>query len=292
MTVLVFLDQAHDDGRIVDASQPQLMATDLGATRGDGVFESLLAVAGAPRKLEAHLARLASSAAALALTVPDADAWRRAISTGLREFTAAGPDRSSAVVKLLATRGVEGAEHATAWVQVSPVPAATLAQREAGLRVLLLERGYDSTVAQRAPWLLMGAKTLSYAVNMAAVRYAKAHGADDVIFTSSDGKVLEGPTSTVLLAHDRDGQKTLITPQLESGILAGTSQSALFAAAKEQGWELGYGPLEPHHLHEADAVWLISSIRLLAPVISLDGQDLRTSATLTAELTDLVDRFI
>ncbi|MFC3300444.1 aminodeoxychorismate lyase [Arthrobacter agilis] len=292
MTVLVFLDPAHDDGRLVDATQPQLLATDLGATRGDGIFESMLAVDGTPRKEQAHLDRLASSAAALDLTVPGADAWSRAIRTGLGAFAEAEPDRTHAVVKLVATRGVEGAGQATAWVQVAPVPAATLAQREAGLKVLFLERGYDSTVAQRAPWLLMGAKTLSYAVNMAAIRYAKAQGADDVIFTSSDGKVLEGPTSTVLLAYDRDGRRTLLTPQLESGILAGTSQSALFVAAKEQGWELGYGPLEPHHLLEADAVWLISSIRLLAPVLSLDGQELRTSAALTAELTGLVERFV
>ena len=292
MTVLVFLDPAHSDGRMADPAQPQLLATDLGATRGDGIFESLLAVDGSPRKEQAHLSRLASSAAALDLTVPDADAWSRAIRTGLREFAAAEPDRDQAVVKLIETRGVEGADRATAWVQVSPVPAATRQQRETGLKVLFLERGYDSTVAQRAPWLLMGAKTLSYAVNMAAIRHAKAQGADDVIFTSSDGKVLEGPTSTVLLAYDRDGRKTLLTPQLESGILAGTSQSALFAAAKEQGWELGYGPLEPHHLLEADAVWLISSIRLLAPVLSLDGQEIRSSAALTAELTDLVDRFV
>ena len=292
MTVLVFLDPAHDDGRIADASQPQLMISDLGATRGDGVFESMLAVDGTPRKERAHLARLASSAAALDLQVPDAEAWSRAIRTALRAFAAAEPGRSDAVVKLIATRGVEGAGRATAWVQAAPVPASTLAQREAGLKVLFLERGYDSTVAQRAPWLLMGAKTLSYAVNMAAIRYAKAHGADDVIFTSSDGKVLEGPTSTVLLARERDGRKTLLTPQLESGILAGTSQAALFAAAKEQGWELGYGPLEPHHLLEADAVWLISGIRLLAPVLSLDGQELRTSAPLTAELTELVHRFV
>ncbi len=293
MTVLVFLDPAHDDGRVVDASQPQLMATDLGATRGDGIFESLLAVEGSPRKEQAHLARLASSAAALDLIVPDADAWSRAIRTALREFADTRPDGDpAAVVKLIATRGVEGGGRATAWVQAAPVPEATLKQRETGLKVLFLERGYDSTVAQRAPWLLMGAKTLSYAVNMAAVRHAKAQGADDVIFTSSDGKVLEGPTSTVLLAYDRDGKKTLLTPQLESGILAGTSQSALFAAAKEQGWELGYGPLEPHHLLESDAVWLISSIRLLAPVLSLDGQELRSSSSMTAELTELVDRFV
>ena len=292
MTVLVFLDSAHEHGRVVDASQPQLMATDQGATRGDGVFESLLAVDGSPRKEQAHLDRLASSAAALHLAVPAAEAWSRAIRTGLAEYAAASPADTEAVVKLVATRGVEGAPEPTAWVQVSPVPAATRQQREHGISVLLLDRGYDSTVAQRAPWLLMGVKTLSYAVNMAAIRYAKERGADDVIFTSSDGKVLEGPTSTVLLARQRDGVKTLLTPQRESGILPGTSQGALFRAASEAGWELGYGPLEPKHLLEADAVWLISSIRLLAPVTAIDGRDIPQAPELTRELSALVDRFL
>ncbi|WP_026550468.1 aminodeoxychorismate lyase [Arthrobacter sp. Br18] len=292
MTVLVFLDAAHGDGRIVDPSKPQLMANDLGATRGDGIFESLLAVDGASRKERAHLDRLASSAAALDLAIPASEAWSRAIRTALGEFTAAEPGHAEAVVKLVATRGTEGATEPTAWVQVSPVPASTRQQQAAGVKVLLLERGYDSTVAQRAPWLLMGAKTLSYAVNMAAVRYAKSQGADDVIFTSSDGKVLEGPTSTVLLARRRGDTKTLQTPQLESGILPGTSQSALFDAARKSGWELGYGPLEPRHLLEADAVWLISSVRLLTPVTAIDGTPVPTSEELTHELSQLVDRFI
>ena len=51
---LISLQETDEDGRIADATQPQLMATDLGATRGDGVFESLLAVEGRPRKLQAH----------------------------------------------------------------------------------------------------------------------------------------------------------------------------------------------------------------------------------------------
>ena len=77
-TVLVFLDPRFYDGRIADASQPQLMATDQGATRGDGVFESMLAVGGNPRKLDAHLRRLQGSARALELAIPAEDTWRRA----------------------------------------------------------------------------------------------------------------------------------------------------------------------------------------------------------------------
>jgi 4-amino-4-deoxychorismate lyase len=298
-TVLVFLDPDYEYGRIADPAQPQLMATDQGATRGDGVFESMLAVAGRTRKIQAHLDRLGGSARALDLEIPGQETWRRAIETGVAAFRsdnpAASPEEDEAVVKLLVTRGAEGTATPTCWVQVSAVAAAGRRQREAGIDVILLDRGYDSDVAERAPWLLLGAKTLSYAVNMAALRHAHKQGADDVIFTSSDGRVLEGPTSTVLLAHvetagDGETAKRLITPQLDSGILAGTSQGALFAAAKAAGWELGYGPLEPQDLFDADAVWLISSIRRLAPVNHIDGKEIGTPALrkqLTAELNEL-----
>ncbi|MDR7159437.1 aminodeoxychorismate lyase [Arthrobacter sp. BE255] len=302
--VLVFLDPAFPAGRLADASQPQLMVTDQGATRGDGVFETMLAVGGNVRKLQAHLDRLEGSAEALDLVIPNQDQWRAAIGTGVADHRtqhpAPAPGEDELVVKLVVTRGVEGAASPTCWVQVSPVGAAARRQRETGIDVILLDRGYDSDVAERAPWLLMGAKTLSYAVNMAALRHAHKQGADDVIFTSSDGRVLEGPTSTVLLAHletsdggDAAGSRTvkrLITPQLDSGILPGTSQGALFTAAKAAGWELGYGPLEPQDLLDADAVWLISSIRLLAPVNHIDGKEIGTPAIqkqLTAELNEL-----
>ncbi|WP_427005844.1 aminodeoxychorismate lyase [Pseudarthrobacter sp. H2] len=300
--VLVFLDPAYADGRVADASKPQLMATDQGATRGDGVFESLLAVGGQPRKLQAHLDRLAGSARVMDLVIPAEDAWRRAIGTAIGEYRSQhGPAGAGdeLVVKLLATRGVEGASTATCWVQASEPGPSGRRQRETGIDVILLDRGYDSDVGERAPWLLLGAKTLSYAVNMAALRYARKHGADDVIFTSADGMVLEGPTSTVLLAHletSDDGAggvrtvRRLITPQQDSGILPGTSQGALFTAAKAAGWELGYGPLEPKDLLDADAVWLISSIRLLAPVNHIDGQEIGTPELrrqLTAELNEL-----
>ena len=305
--VLVFLDPAFEGGRIADASKPQLMATDQGATRGDGVFESLLAVGGRPRKLQAHLDRLAGSARVLELDIPAEDQWRRAIETAIGEYR--GPQAPAAsgapaaadelVVKLLVTRGVEGEGRPTCWVQAAAPGAAGRRQRETGIDVLLLDRGYDSEIGERAPWLLLGAKTLSYAVNMAALRYAHHQGADDVIFTSADGRVLEGPTSTVLLAHletSDDGQggvrtiRRLITPQLDSGILPGTSQGALFTAAKAAGWELGYGPLEPKDLLDADAVWLISSVRLLAPVNHIDGTEIGTPELrkqLTAELNAL-----
>ncbi|MDQ4502498.1 aminodeoxychorismate lyase [Sinomonas sp. ASV322] len=299
-TVLVFLDPAHPDGRIEDASKPTLYATDQGVNRGDGVFETLLVLDGHVRKLPAHLSRLASSAGMIHLDVPGHEQWERAIVTALAEYQRTVGVLDEVVVRLVATRGVEGTHVPTCWVAAFPPAHSAKRQREHGIDVLLLDRGYDSDLAERAPWLLLGAKTLSYAVNMAALRFAHDRGADDVIFTSRDGKVLEGPTSTVLVAHaetDDAGRvtfKRLVTPELDSGILPGTSQGALFAAAKKEGWELGYGPLEPDDLFDADAVWLISSVRLLTPVNHIDGKPIGTNPALvkalTEELAGLFDR--
>lgn len=331
-SVAVFLEPSTGGltTRVADPRRPAVLVTDQGLTRGDGIFETMTAVAGPDghriRKEDSHLQRLLSSAGSLGLAVPDAADWRRAAAAGLEAYAAGNPGQD-AVVKLVATRGPEGSAggghyvrgtadlgsdgeltDATAtpgtapdaasltgtyWVLVSPVSPGLAAAGQRGVSVLLLDRGFDSGASERAPWLLMGAKTLSYAVNMAALRYASAQGADDVIFVSSDGKVLEGPTSTVLLARrvpTADGGQTveLVTPLRSSGILPGTSQGTIFAAAQAAGWELGYGPLEPADLYDADGVWLVSSVRGVAPVTRLDG----TALDVDRELTDRLAAFL
>lgn len=288
MSSLVFLDPAYPAGYLADISAPQLPVTVQGVTRGDGIFESMLYTNQAVRKFEAHLARLASSAELSDLIIPGARTWYAAVDTAVADFDATG-GAEEAVVKLIAARGEHDEDPAICWVTVTPAPALGKEQRESGVDVLLLDRGYDSKLAERAPWLMMGAKTLSYSINMAALRYARKHGAHDVIFTSADGIVLEAPTSTVLVAQ-RDGEtKRLLTPMLETGILPGTTQSAIFDAAAQDGWELGYGPLRPEDLYQADGVWLVSSIRLLTPVRTLDAKPLRLDAELHEELSALSD---
>ena len=286
--------------------KPQLMATDQGATRGDGVFESLLAVGGRPRKLQAHLdpagrVRPAAGAGHPRARTPGGAPSTTAIGEYRRQHLpgAAAADGRGRGEAARDPRRRRAPPRPPAGSRPPPPAPPGGASARPAIDVILLDRGYDSEVGERAPWLLLGAKTLSYAVNMAALRYAHPQGADDVIFTSADGRVLEGPTSTVLLAHletSDDGAggvrtiRRLITPQLDSGILPGTSQGALFTAAKAAGWELGYGPLEPQDLLDADAVWLISSIRLLAPVNHIDGKEIGTPELrrqLTAELNAL-----
>lgn len=268
------------DGTVCDPARPFLAADDLAAVRGDGVFETLLVRDGVVREQEPHLARLARSAAALDLPAPDRDAWRVCIDTVRAQW--ARPE--DLVVRLVLTRGREGTGEATAYATGSPVSDAAVRQRAEGVAVVTLERGVSTGLAARAPWLLLGAKTLSYAVNMAALRHAARVGADDVVFTSAEGTVLEGPTSTVVLARGR----TLVTPPNDIGILVGTTQRALFRAATAAGWECRVEPVPVADLLRADGVWLASSVRLLARVRTLDGAPLR-DAGLAAELAALLE---
>ena len=273
------------DGTVCDPELALLAADDLAAVRGDGVFETLLVIGGVAREAEPHLARLARSAAMLDLPEPELDRWRACIGTVIERWRS----DDDFALRLVLSRGREGGDSVTGYATASPVSDTVLEQRANGIAVLSMDRGVSSDAAQRAPWLLLGAKTLSYAVNMAAMRHANRAGADDVIFTSTDDYVLEGPTSTVVLATGR----TLRTPPAAVGILPGTTQQALFRVAERAGWNCEVAPVRPAELMGADAVWLASSVRLLSHVHTLDGQslgDATRGAELTHELQQLLAR--
>ncbi|WP_022872208.1 aminodeoxychorismate lyase [Nesterenkonia alba] len=298
--VAVRIDAEHPSGLVFDPHQPQLRVTDLGVVRGDGVFETMLARDGQVRKFEAHLQRLARSARLTEIGIPPAESWRSAVQRGLDEFRNRGGLPDEVTIRLTATRGVDGepasddpAFAGTYWALLSPVSEEIKAKRGAPIAVTLLDRGHDATAAERAPWLLLSAKTLSYAVNMAALRWAKSHGFDDVIFTTSDGHILEAPTSTVLLLRknpDEPQRPTLLTPILETGILPGTTQGAIFTAAERAGWNLGYGPLTPEDLYTADHLWLVSSVRLASPVARVEDRELAVDPTWTQKLNEFLNQ--
>lgn len=273
---------AATGSRLGDAATPVLRVDDLGPTRGDGVFETASLVHGNVQALEAHLTRFVQSAAMLELPRPDVEIWRDAVRAVAASLTSRGVPSGS--IKFVLTRGVEGSGVPTGWVLGTASPDFTR-ERTEGIRVVLLDRGYRHDVPQTAPWLLAGAKTLSYAVNRAAQREAARRGADDVLFVSSDGYLLEGPTSSLLL---RIGSR-LVTPRVDLGILSGTTQADLFTWAETAGYATGYELLTPGDLESADAAWLVSSVRHVAPVRSVDGRHRAVDGELTGRLNAALD---
>ncbi|MDT5227231.1 MAG: 4-amino-4-deoxychorismate lyase [Mycobacterium sp.] len=278
------------DGAVHPSGTPLLFADDLAAVRGDGVFETLLVRDGGACLVEAHLNRLAHSAKLLELPSPDLTAWRRAITQATQQWTSQTNDE--AAMRLVYSRGRESGSAPTAYVTVNPVADRIATVRREGLAALTLPRQLPSAGVEAMPWLLAGAKTLSYAINMAALRHADRHGAGDVIFVSSDGYILEGPRSTVVIASGGDdGNVCLLTPPPWYPILRGTTQQALFTVARAKGYDCDYRALRVPDLFAAQGIWLVSSMTLAARVHTLDGRAL-PRAPLTAEFAELVDAAI
>jgi 4-amino-4-deoxychorismate lyase len=266
---------------VVDPSLPVVAADDAGLTRGDGCFEGLRLFrddTGAPvlSDLEAHLDRLGRSAGALGIAF-DRPRWTELAETLRHAWNERCPDDPEAAVKFVLTRGrsTTTTEVPTGFATASDLPDGTLAARSDGIDVVALPRGYHSAAFGDAPWLLGGVKTLSYAINMAAQREAARRGAHDVIFISSDGLLLEAPTSSVVWVAD-DTLHTVAAG--DNGILASITQRVLFDQADAAGIKTSVGSGTVDDLRAADAVLLVGSVRGPVGVRALDGVALPVSS--------------
>ena len=271
---------------VVDPSTPIIRADDAGVTRGDGCFEGIrvrtdAAGRSVADKLDRHLARMTRSAAALDIGF-DAVAWRDLVDTACAAWT--GPAPGEAALKLVLTRGSVARGEPSGFLTISQLNSDYPRQRREGIRVITLARGLPSDAFASAPWLLGGVKTLSYAVNMAAQREADRLGAEDAVFVSTDGWVLEAPTGSVVWAT---GSALHTTPLTGTGILAGTTQQLLFERAAAAGWQTADTLARVDELHAADAVWIVSSVRGPVEVIELDGKARAHNPPLDTEIKTL-----
>jgi len=266
--VLVLLDRGAP--RLADPSAPVLRADDLGVLRGESVFETVRIAGGRPAFLDAHLRRLQSSADRLEIALPGG--WVELVALALAHW----PD-ADGILRLVCSKGPApvgpgavgpGAvgPGAVGFGLLTPMPAETVAAR-AGVTAITLTLGVPAGLRKGAPWLLGGVKSTSYAANMASQRHARDLGADDVVWVSSDGEVLEAPTSTVAwIAAGR-----LVTPPPSVGILPGTTLQAVLDLQLVDA-DVRRGTVA--ELRAAEEVLLLSSGRGIAPVVRLDDVEL------------------
>lgn len=163
------------DGQVLAAADATVPLTDEGFLRGDAVFDAMLVRGGRTHARRRHLARLARSAAAVQLPLPDAEV-ARALDGLLRAW---GPHDGA--VRVIVTRGgaVRGLIGPVSWPDT--------------LHLAVVEMPWRS--------VLSGVKTLSYAANQWALRQARDRGADDALIVDG-GRVQELPTGAIVLVHD------------------------------------------------------------------------------------------
>ena len=230
---------ASVDGAITPAGQAVIPVADEGLLRGDGAFEVIRLYGGRPFALDEHVERLGRSCEGLKLPV-DLDVLRAEVDALLEAGAVDG------LLRLVVTRG--GRRIAI----VEPRP-----QYGATARV--------ATVTFSPSRVLDGLKTLSYAGNMLALRIAKEQGADEALFVTPHGRVLEGTTWTFFWV---DGGR-LHTPPLSERILDSITRRRLL---EECDVEERICTLDG--LRAAQEAFIASTVREVMPIAAVDDRAL------------------
>lgn len=262
-------------------------ADDLGFTRGDGVFDATRVVTDRDGRssvdhLELHLDRFDASITGIGGTLINRRAWQATIDEALEQWTLPG----EAVLKIMYSNGQES-QHPLG-DDIRPTEVFTLTQLtegavrdRLGVHVAMLSRGMPSDAFHDRPWLLGGVKTLSYAVNVAAKREALRRGAQDVLFTTTDGYCLEAPTSALVCLLDG---RLVTTPIEGTGILHSITQRVVFDNAARDGFETDTRLMTTDEAIASEGAWFLSSVRGVVPILSFDGHELPQHDNLTARI--------
>ena len=220
--------------------------------RNQGIFETLLVVAGEPVELEAHLSRLARSLEVL-------------------------------YSQELPTRAEDELRHAAEGIplgrlRIAAVPA------EDGLRVDLLAEGVESEAV--FPERGVRLRTHPIGGGLGAHKWVHRTGIDRPAAGESgalivdEGEVLEAGWANIFAF--RGG--TLFTPPLDGRLLPGTTRAALLEMAAAGGVEAHARSLASNELHAADEVFLTGSIRGIEAALELDGEPLAGCGPLSNRL--------
>jgi D-alanine transaminase len=246
------------NGSFLPLAEAQIPVLDRGFIFGDGVYEVIPAFGRRPFRLDAHLRRLDRSLGAIGMRpVLAAAVWTEIFARLLS--TNEGEDQT---VYVHITRGVAPRVHApppglapTVFVMSTPLARQDLVQT------------VSAVTHEDFRWQRCDIKSISLLGNVLLRQFAVDAGAHEAILLR-DGQVTEGASSNVFVVHD--GQ--LYTPPHSHLLLPGVTRDLLVELLADTADAVREAPVTGQMLRSAAEIWLSSSGRELAPVVTLDGR--------------------
>ena len=249
------------NGEFLPPERASVSVFDRGFIFGDGVYEVIPVFGGRLFRLPHHLTRLERSAAEIRLRNPLTHAeWEQVFARLVRDN--GGGDQS---VYLQITRGVAPRDHAfppgatpTVFAYAQPVkyPAPDA-----------IAPGVAAVTAGDVRWLRCDIKAIALLANALLRQQAIDQGAAEAILIR-DGMAMEGAASNIFVV--RNG--TLITPPAGPLILTGITRDLVLELAQANGIPAREEPIPEAALHDADEIWLTSSVREVTAVTQLNDR--------------------
>ena len=251
------------NGALLPEGQARISPLDLGFLYGYGLFETMRSYSGHIFRLRQHLERLARSAAVLGIPV-ETGPLERACYDVLRANSL-----TDARVRLAVSIG-EG--KGTPDPPPSPQPTTFIsAASYAPLPHDTYRNGFKaatSSIRQNSQSPLSRMKSANYLDHVLARKAARAAGADEALLLNERGFLCEGSTTNIFLVS----KGGLLTPDEESGCLAGVTRQAVINLALHKGMSVDQREIRPDELAQADEAFVTNSVLELMPLSEVDGQ--------------------
>ncbi len=263
------------NGKLVPKDQAVISVGDLGFQYGLGFFETIRVEDGQPQFLDDHIRRFYRTWEALFDTPTPDLTWDAIIQQVIKKN---GLEKQIAAVKIMATFG-EPAEflHHNLIVtarKYSPRPAIS---EKNGLDLSLYPHPRQTPMADH--------KTLNYLYYFKAGKWGNQQGADEAMILNPDGSVSETNTANLLLIDGKD--KKVICPK-SPHVLAGVMEKLLIQYLVEQGFQVENRKIMPEDLFSVDHVIMTNSLIGVVPVLSLDGEQLKSNPDFCQKICDAV----
>ena len=230
---------------------------DKGWMSGNGIFETIKTVDNKPWAMSRHMRRAVSSAQKIGLRVPAEELIREAV-----ERLCMAEKHSYGVLRI--SFGQNGN-----WSAVH-LPYEPIRQ---GAKLL----SYDKEIA------ILGQpiKSYPYTHRLEILEAIKLFGADEAIVCNDKGKVCEGSVTNLLLRIEN----TWVTPPISDGVLPGVMRALVIEYCG-----VSVRSIDASEIPRVQSAFLLSSLRIAQPVISIDGREIEQSLDFNSEIQAMAVR--
>jgi D-alanine transaminase len=255
-------DIAFVNGVFGPAADAVVSIDDRGFQFADSVYEVVVAFAGRPFELDAHLARLRRSMELTDMSLDDSPFDLPAV---IRE----GLERCAydeAMIYIQITRGVQPRSHLVEQ-KLTPTLVATFREKPT-VSPEKRERGYAVMTLDDPRWRHCEIKSTALLPNVLARNRARREGFDDAVFIGDAGDIREATAANIFIVSG----DVLVTPQANESILHGVTRRFIMRCAASIEIPVEERAVTTNILEAADEAFLSSTTVDIMPVTRVNNR--------------------
>lgn len=247
----------HND-RIIDIADARIDPQSAGLLYGWGVFTTLRIYNGAAFALDRHLERLLRHAEKARIDTPiDLNTARHAINDLIAaNAVEQGRARLTLLKRDAGAWRVESARETELLIFTSSEPVRST--RELTLTI--------SPIRLHASSPLAGIKQTSLIEQLLALEEARSRQFSEAVLLNERGEIVSATAGNIFWVEGDE----LYTPSLATGCIAGITRGFIYDVARRMGLHLVEGGFPVQRLLDASEVFITSTTREVAPVVSFD----------------------